>query len=367
MPEILLVPILIAMGVLGLFLYLLVFYDNGHSGFAWSPPAPRADESRAEGSLQTVFFHALDGTRLEGWLFLPRVAPAPLVLMAPGLTGTKEAYLEPFAWKFVERGMAVLLFDFRCLGGSDGEPRHWVELGRHVADYEAAIVHAKELAARGWIDAERIALWGSSFSGGSALVTAARHPEIRAVVAQVPYLATPESQEPTAAEMRRYVVWTTLDLVRSRLSRLLGLRLPPVYAPTFGKQGEIAMVKSRENFSVGEDPRAGGCEFWRRLPPSRGGWENKLLARGFASMDEIVPLKLVPEIRCPLYLIAANDDDMVPLSLVEKAYQSALNPHKKFTRHACGHFDVYLACFEKNAPLQADFLAEHLGAVTDRP
>jgi cephalosporin-C deacetylase-like acetyl esterase len=46
------------------------------------------------------------------------------------------------------------------------------------------IAHVKELAA---IDSSRIALWGTSFSGGHVIVVAARHPEISAVVAQVPF------------------------------------------------------------------------------------------------------------------------------------------------------------------------------------
>lgn len=54
---------------------------------------------------------------------------------------------------------------------------------RHLQDWEAALAHVKGLSA---IDASRIALWGASFSGGHVTVIAARHPELSAVVAQVP-------------------------------------------------------------------------------------------------------------------------------------------------------------------------------------
>src|SRR5690606_2011772 len=114
------------------------------------------------------------------WLFLPNAANAPVVIMAPGLGGTKDGFLEPFAWSFVAHGIAALVFDYRCFGGSDGEPRHWVDPVRHRRDYEAALAFVRrELATE--VDASRAVLWGSSFSGGTALITAADHPDVRAL------------------------------------------------------------------------------------------------------------------------------------------------------------------------------------------
>lgn len=347
-----------ALGVVALFAWLLVFYDNGHRGFAYLPAAPRADEERAEGTLRTVYFPACDGTRLEGWLFLPRsTSPPPLVLMAPGLTGTKEGHLEPFAWCFARAGLSVLLFDFRSFGGSAGLPRHWVDPERHGEDYAAALAFARrELGPAGLVDAERMALWGSSFSGGTALVTAASDPGVRAVVAQCPFLATPESQQPPLRQMVWFVFWTALDSVRQRL----GLR--PLYLPAFGRPGELVFAKSEENPRARDfDPTAGHA-FWSRMPPAlRGGWENKLLARVFASLDRAVALEHVERIRCPVYLIAGARDDMVPSALVRDAFARLRSPAKKLSVHECGHFDLYLDdVFAENAALQASFLTEAL-------
>lgn len=46
----------------------------------------------------------------------------PAIVMAHGWSGVKE-HLESFASKFAEAGLVVLLFDYRYLGGSEGEPR----------------------------------------------------------------------------------------------------------------------------------------------------------------------------------------------------------------------------------------------------
>lgn len=358
----------VALGLLAIVLiagYLLGYHDNGHGGFAHHAPAPRPDEQRAEGSLTTVWFPAVDGTRLEGWLLLPRVAPAPLVVMAPGLTGTKDAHLEPFAWRFAAHGLAVLLFDYRTFGGSEGTPRHWVDPLRHAEDYGAAIEFARRtLAVEGQIDATRIALWGSSFSGGTALVVAATRPEdVRAVVAQAPYLATPDAQRPDPWSLARFVGWTFLDLTRYRLAQALGLRLEPVYVPAFGRPGELAFAKSRENPSVRDPRHPEQAEFWRRMPPIRGGWENKLLARVFATLDAVTPLEHVAAIRCPVQLVGAEADDLVPGAMIADAFARLPPGDHQLTTYACRHFDLYLGdVLEENARAQARFLARHLGA-----
>jgi len=339
--------------------WLVVRYDNGQGGFAHRPPAARADEDGPDGSLRTVWFPALDGTRLEGWLFLPRASETPpaLVLMAPGLTGTKQGHLEPFARRFTRAGLAVLLFDFRTLGGSEGQPRHWIDPERQREDWHSALAFArKELGPARAIDAARSGVWGSSFSGGTALVAAAQDAAVRAVVAQCPYLATPRSQEPSRRDMAYFVVWTLVDNLRARLG------LPPLYVAAFGRPGELVFAKSRENPRSEPFRPSDGHAFWSRLPdPLRGGWENKLCARVFAALDRVVPMDHVQDLHCPVYLVAGAHDDMVPVELVRAAFERLPGARKELAVRDCGHFDLYLdAHFAANAGAQAEFLARAL-------
>jgi fermentation-respiration switch protein FrsA (DUF1100 family) len=349
---------LLAVLALAGLVWLIVFYDNGHGGFARRLANPRADEAFADGSLRTVYFPAVDGTRLEGWLFLPRTESPALVVMAPGLTGTKEGHLEPFARRFVRAGLAVLVFDFRTLGGSEGEPRHWIDPDRQREDWHAALAFARrELAPARVVDGSRIAVWGSSFSGGTALVAAAQDGAVGAVVAQCPYLDTPPSQQPTPWAMAHFVVWTVLDSLRAKL----GLR--PLYVAAFGRPGELVFAKSRENPPARDFRPSDGHPFWRTMPdPLRGGWENKLLARVFATLDHVIPMDHVAQVRCPAYLVAGEHDDMVPAALVRDAYARLPNAGKRLDVYDCGHFDLYLGeTFERNADQQAEFLARALG------
>jgi pimeloyl-ACP methyl ester carboxylesterase len=346
-------------------LWLLLFHPFGASPVRREPAPPRAPETRDEGRVETVSFPARDGTRLEGWLFTPRSkGPAPLLLMAPGLTGTKEGPLERFAWRFARAGLAVLAFDFRSFGGSDGEPRHHVDPFRQLEDYEAALDFARgALRADPRIDASRVALWGSSFSGGVAAVLAARRGDVATLVAQAPYLATSAAQAPGALRMPVYVAATVLDLLRARAGAALRLRLPPVYLPAFGRPGEFAFATSRENPSR-RDPSVRGAAFWQELPPRlRGGWGNALLARFLADFDGFQPLKEIAQVRCPVLLVAAAEDDLVPLAHVDGAFARIGHERKRLLVLDCGHFEVYTdPRFEENAGTQARFLVEALAS-----
>ena len=64
-------------------------------------------------------------------------------MAAHGIAGQKDMGLEPFAELFASKGMAVLLFDYRNFGGSEGEPRNWVSPKRHLQDWDAALDYVR--------------------------------------------------------------------------------------------------------------------------------------------------------------------------------------------------------------------------------
>ena len=90
-----------------------------------------------------------DGVTCRAWAYAPGEGvrrPAPCIVMAHGLGGTRDAALEPYAERFAEAGFHVLLFDYRYLGASDGEPRQHIDPWRQVGDYRDAITFASTLA-----------------------------------------------------------------------------------------------------------------------------------------------------------------------------------------------------------------------------
>jgi alpha/beta superfamily hydrolase len=93
--------------------------------------------------------------------------------MAHGFGAERAFGLEPFAERFAEFGVATFLFDYRCFGDSEGEPRNWISPRRHLQDWEAALAHVKGLP-----NIDPTGSLGDLFSGGHVIVTVARHPEV---------------------------------------------------------------------------------------------------------------------------------------------------------------------------------------------
>src|ERR671939_1186309 len=137
-----------------------------------------------------VEFNA-EGTTLRGWLYRPDGdGSVPGVVMAHGFSAVKEMYLDDFAEVFAAAGLAVLLFDNRNFGASDGEPRQEIDPWAQVRDYRHAITYART---REEVDRERIGIWGSSYSGGHVLVVGAIDRRVRCVVSQVPLVSGHEN------------------------------------------------------------------------------------------------------------------------------------------------------------------------------
>src|SRR5437763_2016860 len=123
------------------------------------------------------------GATLRGWLYQPDVPFAPALVMAHGFSATRSMTVDKYAEAFYAAGFAVLLYDHRGFGASDGEPRLQVSPWVQARGYMDGIAFVSTLDD---IDPTRIAVWGDSLSGGVACVAAAVDDRISAVVAQVP-------------------------------------------------------------------------------------------------------------------------------------------------------------------------------------
>lgn len=137
---------------------------------------------------QDIWFRAADGTELSAWLYLPADAgpPRPAITMAHGSGATKEHGLDRYARAFADAGFVVLAHDHRTFGASGGQPRQDIDPWAQVDDWRRAINY---LETRDAVDTARIGIWGTSYSGGHAIVLGATDRRIRAVV--------PRSRPPT--------------------------------------------------------------------------------------------------------------------------------------------------------------------------
>jgi fermentation-respiration switch protein FrsA (DUF1100 family) len=127
-----------------------------------------------------------DGETVRGDLYLPDGnGPFPAVVMAGGWCYVKELRQPQYAEKFVRAGCAALVFDYRRLGASSGEPRQHLDPWDQIEDYKNAVTFLED---RPDIDASRIGAWGISYSGGHVLILAAVDERVKAIVSNVPVI-----------------------------------------------------------------------------------------------------------------------------------------------------------------------------------
>ncbi len=110
--------------------------------------------------------------------------PAPAVVQGPGWLGLRDARLyEPYHAGLLAAGFAVLVFDYRGFGDSEGDATYLDPMAQ-VEDWRNAITY---LETRSEIDAERIGVFGSGGTGGGhAVVVGGLDQRVKAVVSQVP-------------------------------------------------------------------------------------------------------------------------------------------------------------------------------------
>lgn len=283
------------------------------------------------------------GEFCAGTLMLPDGSERPpVIVMAHGFGAIRAAGLHAFAQRFVTQGYAVYLFDYRNFGDSDGTPRHWVSPRRHLADWAAAVAHVRTLSG---IDRERIVLWGTSFSGGHVIETAANDRRIHAVIAQVPHVSG-------IASMRQVPMHVLPRLVMAALldhgGRLSG---HPHYRPIVGRPGDVAALTSAE------------CrEGYARLLPAGANWENKMLSRVFLEVPFYSPIRSAHRVTAPTLIVAGRRDTVTPASA---AWRAAMRiPQCEFHLLDGNHFELHLeneAVCLQNIALQLGFLNRHAG------
>ena len=290
---------------------------------------------------------ASQGGTCRAWHYLPEGPDVsgvrqPCVVMAHGFGATRDASLEPYALRVAAAGMHVLLFDYRHFGASDGQPRQLVSVRRQLQDYAAAVAYARSLAG---VDPQRVAVWGTSFAGGHALVTAATVPGVAAAVCQCPML----DGRAAVVEILRYAgPWQLLRLTaHGAWDLLLSVFGGVHYIATVGPPGSLAVMTSPDS-----------NDGYRRLAPP--GFRFEVAARIALFVSWYRPVTRAARVRCPVLVQICEQDSVAPVSAATKTV-TALGAFGEARRYPIGHFEPYFGeHFERSVADQLEFLQRHL-------
>ncbi len=299
-------------------------------------------------SRRDIEFQA-DGTTLRGWFYEPDAGdgPHPLVVMAHGFSATKEMYLDDFAEVFAAGGLNVLVYDNRNLGESDGEPRGEIDPWQQIEDYRSAITFGSQLDG---VDADRVGIWGSSYSGAHVLVVAAIDRRVKCVSSQVPLISGNDNA-------RRLVRSDHLAGLRAafdadRVAQYNGAEPAMIPVTWVDDPAEPCALPTADTHDFFLGPIQERAKTWENLTTLRS-------IEMFLSYEPGVYLPLISP--TPLLMTVAEQDHLTVVDLALAGYEQAREP-KKLTILPGHHFEAYTGeNFTKSSGVQLDWFQTHLG------
>jgi uncharacterized protein len=203
-----------------------------------------------------------------------------------------------------------------------------------------AVAYARTLP---WIDPNRIGLWGTSFSGGHVIATAARLPGIAAVVSQCPFtdsVASLGAVDPLISA--RLTALAARDLITSRFGGT------PVMVQTAGLPGEVALMTAPDAYPG-----------FLGLVPDGVELRNEVAARIGLKLLPYRPGRLAAKVACPILFCICETDTVAPSGPTRRYAASA--PRGEIKLYPEGHFEIYVGdAFERVLADQLEFLRRNL-------
>ncbi|PIC67554.1 acetylxylan esterase [Sporosarcina sp. P16a] len=288
-----------------------------------------------------------EGTNCSGLLYKPQgKGPYPAVVMAHGFSLVKEVFLPQYAKRFAEAGLAVLAFDYRNFGESEGDNRQHMDPAMQIEDYRNAISY---MASQDFIDGNRIGIWGSSYSGGHVLQVGAMDCRVKAIVSQVPTIRGILGMEKKMG--KENIEIHTQHLADYRQARYEGA--PVEYIKVVSEDGKNCAQTHHEAFEW----------FTKKAQKMAHTWENRLTLESMEKYMEYYPASNADLISpTPLLMVVAIEDGITPATPAIDIFNEKISEPKKLVELPKGHFDLYDGdTFERAQQEAADWFVEHLG------
>ena len=283
---------------------------------------------------ETVEFYS-EGARLRGFLHRPDAAAdrLPFIVQGPGWLGLADAKLyAPYHEAFTDAGFAVLIFDYRGFGESEGD-RGTISPTWQLQDWRNAIAFMR---GRPDMEPERAAIFGSGGTGGgNAVLAAAAEPEIRATISQVPVADGRDWLHRMRPEHEWVAFLAAVEADRrERASGGTGVTVPP-------REGIMVETPERRASSVKSDVDA-------RIPS----------AVPLASAQGILeyrPIDAASRVRA-LMVIGVENDAVTPTDHARQLYDAARAPKKLVLQTGTTHYAAYKQYADVVIPMMVDWL-----------
>lgn len=291
-----------------------------------------------------------ENATLRGRLYYPKkTTRLPIVIMAHGYSATIEGMCaDNYAEKFYHAGYAVLLYDHRGFGISEGEPRQQTNKWIQARGYQDAINYVTTLPE---VDHDKISLWGVSMGASAAIVVASVDHRVKAIITLVP--ACDHKLPPPDTDGQAYQT--------IRESFLHG-SVEGTPETTFGP---IPVVSFDQNTVRSMLPTLTAFRWFMEY----GGRYNTKWENSVTHVEPNVPVRFnsvvcIPHIKAALFMIVAKYDEVKAANadVARHAYERAPFP-KELLEVDGGHFGLLhypSELFSKASSAQIDFLKKYL-------
>ena len=272
----------------------------------------------------------------------------PAVVMAHGTSATLQMVAIEYARAFARAGLAVLIYDHRNFGKSDGEPRLEINPWIQCRGYLDALTFA---CAHHAVDPERVGLWGDSYSGGEVVVVSACDDRAKAIVAQCPVFGSAVPDAAPSVEAFEAIRTTLLSGDVTGTAETTTGPLPVVSHDQAGTPSLLAPIQAFRWFiDYGGRPDSGWINRVSRvIPPTPVGYSPYLCA---------------PFVQAKTLLMVAPQDEMMHANYdVAKQAFAFMRGFKRWYDIAGGHFGLLYhpgLLFDEAVSVQTKFFCEHL-------
>lgn len=298
-----------------------------------------------------VIHFASEGDQLEA-LFYRAVGvegAAPTVVLAGGWCYVKEIVQPTYARAFAAAGLNALLFDYRRLGASEGEPRQHLDPHDQIEDYKNALSCLEGLDA---VDSDRIGAWGISYSGGHVLILGAVDPRVRCVASIVPVIDGYANMQRAHGTLGFRRLKETIRTARRHLYET-------------GEQTFIPHGAEDPLTEVCTWPFGANYGLFAWLKETQGPrYENRATVASTEMLMEYTVTPYLPRLLdVPTLMVIAEGDDHTMWELEIEAFQRIATPKKRLVViPRSGHHSLYRdgALIEMAAGECAAWFAEHL-------
>lgn len=254
---------------------------------------------------------------IVGHLYLPDGdGPFAGVVLCHGFAGVKELLLPAYARRFAEAGFAALTFDYRGFGGSQGER------GRLVPDLQIEDIGSAIdfLVTQSQIDANRIALWGTSLGGANAVVAASRDSRVKCLAVQLTFANGERVVTGNMSDQAKEKFLGTLKRMRDRRART-------------GKETMVPLT------NVLTDPQSEA--FYQRFAPEYPALDIEIPLLTVAETLKLKPEEALAALKIPLLVVGAGKDAVNPPQESVLLFQAANEPKSLMMIDDATHYELY--------------------------